>query len=1454
MWDVLIKINPNFITICRDDDEYHYRLALDKGYKITEKDLIKHKNLRNSRTIMEKAVEINPNFIKYMECLKINSNDYAIVDDAINNGYIPKFEDLEKNNMLGISKKLVTYLMDNGYLEALKYSKISLPSEYIQKALKVYTPTYKDLIVNPSLGNNDEVMKILLKENINAIVYHRIDNNYSGNEELIQYALNNGYVPTIDDIKYNETLARSKAILEKIIPVDSKAILYYKGNDSDVFKLALQNGYEPKKEDLEKNFSLRYSDDIMSILINSDYNNIVNYQGDNDELFNQAYNLGFTEDRIIEYLKTNKRFFGLQILKSTFVFKKILEKDVSLFEYYDGKEKEIFELALKKGYLPSEEMFKKYSNNSDFYECVTKYCIDNVKYFNPGWGQDFNVIINAVSLGYIPTEQQIEKFQNTSSYVYNALISKLINKRPEYIKDYTGDDLNTYKIALEKGYLPNEKMIQEKLSKDFDAMILVAKLKPEYIEYYYDSNARVLLKILALDYIPTYEEVKSNSVIQKNYEVMKKLISIDCNYVDYIDLNLEQTKELYELAFKKGYKPDLNNLREFICYPEIMLRYLIETDHNLIDRYPGKDIHIFSIVLDKYPKLDVEQILKINSSIKKANNLIIYLLRTKDYEVLKKESVQNIYDFNRVFAMAIELGYVPTIKEINNDTCDSVNINLLKKIVDNSNTDDCINKLCFLKYSDEEVLSQIRDYIVESKNLNFTKEYFDILQYYNYNKSKFVFNFSIFRQFLKNVNISEKEFMQYAFLINYDWFSDMLNIYNTNMEQFVKVKDFFFNNYYKISEKQSSVSKIKSFISILKNYANYSELCNDIINNSEKLTEDTINNINYLFNNNDILIAGNKPKSIEDLQNINKIFENKYRQELVNIENRDISEIKNVLCKLLFNSTYEDSLNILKIYGGTKGLRQLLFENRKNINLVDEIMEMMIYTSMMENVVHSNNKEDLINVANKILDNYQMSVRCMMLFSDFDEKMRSLYEKELNENLTRLKTNVNKNILDGDLTSEYGVEVIDFTDKKYCLLEHTISRKETVEELVNGIATGEKNTICLSVGSHRNQVVYNSNSIIFATDEIPSDSFLRSSTENMSSNGSIGNNSFEDSHENGQRTQRGALKTSEAGNRNSEVLCFREGIRFKYIVLPGGRKPTEEELEIAKKYNLKFVKVQSLEKSILNPKDIEEDNLREKEIESNSFERIEKLKKLKESLLVQSHGPKQIAIFTDSHALFEPTLAILEDARRSGITEIYSLGDNIGTGPNPGEVVELLEDYGVKSLKGNHELYATSGVDQFRSHLISAGGEAAYNEALRNSSWTRSQLTEEQLSKIESDPEDIFIEIGGKKVLLSHFTRDYNTGEEKNIPEDVDRVFQGHKHFESNDETRSTVRGAGIGGKDQEKSKAYYIVLTERPDGGYDIERRVIEYDTKSLSHDINESTLASEDKEKITSWAGVTR
>lgn len=130
---------------------------------------------------------------------------------------------------------------------------------------------------------------------------------------------------------------------------------------------------------------------------------------------------------------------------------------------------------------------------------------------------------------------------------------------------------------------------------------------------------------------------------------------------------------------------------------------------------------------------------------------------------------------------------------------------------------------------------------------------------------------------------------------------------------------------------------------------------------------------------------------------------------------------------------------------------------------------------------------------------------------------------------------------------------------------------------------------------------------------------------------------------------------------------------------------------------------------------------------------------------MKQYTGREIAIFTDSHALLEPIKAALQDIANRNIKEIYSLGDNIGLGPNPSEVLDLLEEYNVKSIAGNSEDYITLGLLPF-----------TYFNTLKEQSrlWTLSKLNERQIGKISLFPYSIELLVGGKKLALCHFAND----------------------------------------------------------------------------------------------------
>ncbi len=61
-----------------------------------------------------------------------------------------------------------------------------------------------------------------------------------------------------------------------------------------------------------------------------------------------------------------------------------------------------------------------------------------------------------------------------------------------------------------------------------------------------------------------------------------------------------------------------------------------------------------------------------------------------------------------------------------------------------------------------------------------------------------------------------------------------------------------------------------------------------------------------------------------------------------------------------------------------------------------------------------------------------------------------------------------------------------------------------------------------------------------------------------------------------------------------------------------------------------------------------------------------------------------IALVSDVHSNIEALTAVLKDIKEQGIEEIACLGDLVGYGPNPSEIVETAQEWKF-SVMGNHD-------------------------------------------------------------------------------------------------------------------------------------------------------------------------
>ena len=233
------------------------------------------------------------------------------------------------------------------------------------------------------------------------------------------------------------------------------------------------------------------------------------------------------------------------------------------------------------------------------------------------------------------------------------------------------------------------------------------------------------------------------------------------------------------------------------------------------------------------------------------------------------------------------------------------------------------------------------------------------------------------------------------------------------------------------------------------------------------------------------------------------------------------------------------------------------------------------------------------------------------------------------------------------------------------------------------------------------------------------------------------------------------------------------------------------------------------------------------------------------------------AVISDVHSNLEALTAVLEDANLYGASAIYCLGDVIGYGPNPREVLDMAMAWDVVLL-GNHDQAAIFDPSRFNER------------AERAIFWTREQLEKpipnrqavdrrwEFLSErplMFRESEFLFVHGSPRNPVNEYiFPEDiYNHRKMESIFRMVDRYcFQGHTHlpglfteewqFISPEEIdysyqldgRKTLCNVGSVGQPRDGDwRTCYVLLDE--DGT--IYFRRLEYDTETFNSKMAEIT-----------------
>jgi putative phosphoesterase len=217
----------------------------------------------------------------------------------------------------------------------------------------------------------------------------------------------------------------------------------------------------------------------------------------------------------------------------------------------------------------------------------------------------------------------------------------------------------------------------------------------------------------------------------------------------------------------------------------------------------------------------------------------------------------------------------------------------------------------------------------------------------------------------------------------------------------------------------------------------------------------------------------------------------------------------------------------------------------------------------------------------------------------------------------------------------------------------------------------------------------------------------------------------------------------------------------------------------------------------------------------------------------------QAIFISDIHGNLEALEAVeatLPDA------PIYCLGDIVGYGANPNEVVEWVKERAELCILGNHDL------------AVLTGDVSWFNQAAAEAiEWTRSVIKPENLSFLAKLADRARLNIAGLKTLLVHGSPDDPIGEyvypETHsgffdiylTREGVDLIGMGHTHipYTWRSSNGMIFNPGSIGQPRSGRPEACYAVL-KSGDSGYEIEHTYVPYDIETAASKILAAGLPS--------------
>jgi putative phosphoesterase len=234
-----------------------------------------------------------------------------------------------------------------------------------------------------------------------------------------------------------------------------------------------------------------------------------------------------------------------------------------------------------------------------------------------------------------------------------------------------------------------------------------------------------------------------------------------------------------------------------------------------------------------------------------------------------------------------------------------------------------------------------------------------------------------------------------------------------------------------------------------------------------------------------------------------------------------------------------------------------------------------------------------------------------------------------------------------------------------------------------------------------------------------------------------------------------------------------------------------------------------------------------------------------------------LTIFGDIHGNLAALQAVLKDMDARGAQNRYCLGDLVGYGTFPNEVIQVIRESGAPTIMGNYDQGIGSSSDEcgcaYRDEVSKALGK-------RSIAWTNQHTTPQNKLFLQGLLENIPLQLGGLKVLLVHGSpRKINEYLYEDRPESslerimdqagVDVLVCGHTHIPYHrvlSSGRQVINAGSVGKPKDHDPRACYVIL--------EVEGRELNARFVRVEYDIEQTARAIEASEMPDEYAGMLR